>query len=215
LFMGNGEYQGSKVTNIDHFYKMVAIAEGFPTASAETELLPETQVLSVDSVGIRTNSYGDSHVLMRIKMSYQPNLTSYYRVTAFASHEWLDDGTGILQTFRERIYLDYDDYMVGVDFYTWSEQALYFTDKIRTNQEAVAEFIIQSYFFTGGNVKEIEIYVSQLSSDYYMYKKSVVLHEESSDIPIFSQPVQVFNNIEDGLGILGTAKAYVFSIDFD
>ena len=213
--MGEGRYRGSKIANLNNRYKFVASVANFPEVSALTELLPDTEVLSVDSVSIRTDQYGSSKVILRVRMSFRPELTSYYRLKARVYSEWYDEYIDSLVTYDERVYFYDEENLPGVEFYSWRDDFLYYTDNIRTSHAAIVEIPIDSYYFESTNYIRLDLNIEQLSSDYYYYEKSRFLFDNGDDFALFSQPVQIFNNIEGGIGILGTAKLYTFPIALD
>ena len=210
-FVNDGLYIGNKTASIENRYKFQATVANFTQVSAFTEVLPNNEVLSVDSVSMRTDQDGMTKVIMRVRMSYNPDITSYYRLKAIAHIEWVDENDS-LHTYFQDIDLYNDENLAGIEFYSWKNQALYYTDKIRGDQSAYAEIAIDSYYFNDLNCKNLVFYIDQLSSDLFSYEHSLMLHNEVDDIPIFYQSVQVFNNIEGGVGILGTVKPLVFQI---
>ncbi|MDY0280398.1 MAG: DUF4249 domain-containing protein [Salinivirgaceae bacterium] len=215
-YLSDGRYIGTKTANLNNIYKFVASVANFPQASATTELLPNNEVLSVDSVGLRLNEYGSSNVILRARMSFQPEMTSYYRLRAIGHSEWYDEYSDSVIVQDYTLYLPNDENLPGIEFYTWRDNTLYYSDKIRTSQEAIIEIPLESYFFeSSSHLTRIDFYIEQLSTDYFLYEKSRYLFDNGDDFALFSQPVQIFNNIEGGVGILGTAKKFVFSMDLN
>ena len=53
------------------------------------------------------------------------------------------------------------------------------------------------------------VYLISASEDYFRYKRTYSLQEESSGDP-FAQPVNVYNNIENGFGIVAGYSEDVF-----
>ncbi len=49
---------------------------------------------------------------------------------------------------------------------------------------------------------ELEINLQHLSSEYYLYLRSLEAH--NTHMPIFSEPVQIYSNIKGGVGIVGS-----------
>ena len=58
----------------------------------------------------------------------------------------------------------------------------------------------------------LRFYLHNISQDYYYYRRSLELYNQSSDNP-FAQPVQVYSNIENGFGIFAGAQVNYFDIE--
>jgi hypothetical protein len=65
---------------------------------------------------------------------------------------------------------------------------------------------VNSSLYNAGH--EIIIYYRSVSKEYYLFKKSYAVHQMTVGNP-FAEPVQVYSNIKNGLGIFGAGSSYV------
>lgn len=75
--------------------------------------------------------------------------------------------------------------------------------KFSTNQRIDHYFSIERLKYSSGNILKNKVYIilQSLSKDYYLYLKT---RAASSASNFFSEPVKVHNNIDGGIGILGS-----------
>jgi len=87
-----------------------------------------------------------------------------------------------------------DPALTGEDEYL---DKLLLTDRLFDGKDHSISFKLDPYF---ANVENVSIYFTSISESYYDYKTTLSLQKEVSGDP-FAQPVQVFTNIQHGLGI--------------
>ena len=75
--------------------------------------------------------------------------------------------------------------------------------KFSTNHKIDNYFSIESLKFRAGEILRVEVFIclQSLSKDYYLYLKT---RAASSASNFFSEPVKVHNNVNGGIGILGS-----------
>ena len=87
----------------------------------------------------------------------------------------------------------------------------YFSDKLFNGKK----FIFTIFILKGENIlnEKIHIKLYSISEGYYNYLKSVQEWEENKDNP-FAEPVIIYSNVVNGMGILGGASCYIDSTLF-
>jgi hypothetical protein len=150
----------------------------------------------------------------------QPKLVNYYSVNYNQE----------IREYESTFYafFQYDDVLFGntnnqSDFFEISSniENNFFTDELINGKEYTLSFsfgLTREIYFseqrpgsTSENNLRLKIDLQQLSKDYYLYQQTV-LSAQSAD-PFFSEPVQVHNNIEGGIGILGSISNSIYSLD--
>jgi len=89
--------------------------------------------------------------------------------------------------------------------------AYYFTDHLFDGKSYTFEVRMYAYELNQ-DIEYIVAQVSHLSQDYYYYCKSAEMQRNGEDIPVFTQMVTVYNNIEGGYGIVGGLSSTCDSI---
>ena len=79
------------------------------------------------------------------------------------------------------------------------ENEIYFSDDYFNGAHYSFDFTIGS-FFGGERVGPMRYVLESITPEYYKYLTSLRLQQDRADDP-FAQPVQVFTNVEGGVGI--------------
>ena len=106
--------------------------------------------------------------------------------------------------FRFNIFAD--------DLINGKEYGLKFTDNILLDYRS---FIETQPDFPGPEKTVYYIYLQEISSDYYMFIRSMLSALEKNNNP-FIEPVQIHSNIVNGIGLLGSytpSEAYIVEIN--
>ena len=83
-------------------------------------------------------------------------------------------------------------YTISLDFYTWS----YYFGETQSDDSYYVQF-------------------SSISKDYFDYLRSYQSHSNSGGVGLFSgEPVQVFTNVQNGLGIFGSSNTQTMELVF-
>ena len=101
----------------------------------------------------------------------------------------------------------------------WKDQGL-FNDLLFNGQTKSLEISIPNNEWSWGEAGYIwsyryiglRFYLYNISQDYYYYRRSLELYNQTSGNP-FAQPVQVFSNIQNGFGIFAGAQVNYFDYD--
>ena len=146
---------------------------------------------------------------MTIKLIDPAAEDNYYELYLFSidTFYWdsLDSSKYDLTTHMEYLYSEDP----SVDGSNNNLGSILFTDHLFNGESHEMTFDIYIYTYSYLSSKKFYAILRTHSKDSYLYEKSSSLYMSSSD-DFFSEPVQVYNNIENGYGIFG---GYVTSKD--
>lgn len=224
-----GFYKTSTKPEIGLAYSLVVSAPGYPTARATATLPDPTSIseIKIDSVSIKRmlkdlaedpDSYDLSAFTFCDISFHDPNgVKNYYEIRAYLNEEWYEtdvNGQPILRTGTVEMDIFSKDPAVDdiVDTSgTPDPNEVVFDDTRFDGEVQSVRISLYTAPFCLPSTREIIIVLRSLSPDYFHYFKTLNLQRSAEDDP-FSQPVQVFNNIEDGLGNFGGYSQSVFSL---
>ena len=88
-----------------------------------------------------------------------------------------------------------------------------FTDAIFNGSLFTFDILIDDFYFSGEKMKIQSIYISmsKISQEYYWYETSYQAYLSAQN-NMFAQPVQVYTNIENGLGIFAGYSTTIDSL---
>ncbi len=144
----------------------------------------------------RTDPDPDDGNNAKLKITFQDNGAeiNYYQILVEDEHEYYDFVMGKIHTNRYRIHMESEDPAIQDEQFNWSEGIL-LKDVLFNGKEIEFSFNMYLNDFSSANV-----FLRTVSEDYYNYKATFLLQDETSGDP-FAQPVNVHNNIENGFGI--------------
>ena len=204
-------------------YSLVVDAPGFETIRATTTI-PEAVAIesfNVEEVAFQTINRPLT-VAANLSFSDDPAEKNYYAVEVLGNvliGEWYDDDGELVMVYDsssvniKATLPDKIDFEAEVDPFT--DNILYLSDDAFNGERLSLDLSL-------GLITDIELYSSfkaqlkHITEEHYLYATTAQLQEqETSDNP-FSQPVQVFGNIENGLGIFaGFGKSRLEYVPFE
>lgn len=119
-----------------------------------------------------------------------------------------DDSAEDVVVYEDIVFSDGE---VNVDGYNYNEYNI-FTDAIFDGTVYGLKFSVKASTFEYNSIpsespkvvsSQIRIYLEQINKDLYLYYKSLNMYSNFDDF--FSEPVQIHNNIKNGIGILGSS----------
>ncbi len=233
--IGNMTHTGGGNYHIDYKpvenkeYKVEVSHEKYDNVQGLTRIVPSIPIIRIDTT-TTFDEYGSPVLDFKIRFSDPADEKNYYLLklsNTFLYEEWDEslityDTTvneqgetivyvnqgGLTYTLStEDIWIDSDDLII--EEHMWSSGVI-FSDEIINGE---------NYSFTGKLHKgslyqrenKITFELHSLSPEAYKYYKSVHQHYYNSGDP-FAEPVIVFTNITDGIGIFGSSSVYKDSI---
>lgn len=223
-------------------YRIEVTHKDYEAAFAETSLPESPNLLSYKSEEITQNLYGADQRAVQISMRFKDkaNEQNYYRInikaftgTWYPNFREKDDTTGIIQ-LRTYYYgnITSDDKLLNPeqedanDFLFGSPGNTYnlFTDEFIDGKEYELTFSIMpnnnTVWYNGelmvfgdkpGEFYHLTIQLQTLTRDAYLYMRSSYAQMWYGD-DFFSEPVQAYSNIENGVGIFSGFSATTFEI---
>ena len=82
------------------------------------------------------------------------------------------------------------------------DDKLFFTDEFFSGQGNGKELALNYYIFAPGDSVLVDVRLDHIDPSYYLYSISKQKYYQADGNP-FAEPVQVYNNIQNGFGILG------------
>lgn len=124
----------------------------------------------------------------------------FYQVMAIAEAHYTNPQTGEGFINRYNPYIYSDDPGIDAEEIQNSE-GIFFSDALFPEEEFTINIKMNTSNWLGeANPIKYRIYFRSISEDYYNYKVTSALQNYTSGDP-FAQPVKVYNNIQNGLGV--------------
>ncbi len=183
-------YSSDYITQEGHVYKIEANRKGFNTAMGQTLIKPKVDISSVN--------FDKANWKLSLNIDDPKGKGDYYRISAYYKAAGREYNMYLSATDRVIQFIDgyeddpFDDTEErGGDYGYISDE--YFDGKskrITVNINDGQSTISDTLFFE----------VARISEEFYLHEKSKAASEVSDGF--FSEPVQIFNNIENGYGIV-------------
>jgi hypothetical protein len=195
LYSNMAYYRSKTIPKAGATYKVTAAVPGYTEVSGSDEI-PDTVKTGEMKMTIAQLSSWQADATISVQLHDDPAVQNYYRVRIYYINEWVDaNGNGrrqkILQYFEvEEAGLSIFSDKVREDFYT--------TDALFNGRSPRFTFRTS----IGGKTNRMVVEISSLTYNSYNYLNSAFMAREKNDDGL-SEKVIVFNNIENGLGIIG------------
>lgn len=171
-------------------YEVKVSSVDFDDISAITSIPSKPQDLEVEVLEI--NSSGATE--MRLKFIDNPATNDYYQMfVGFSSGQESDFFITEFGSNSEYLISEDFGFSIGDDLNYFIDRAI-FSDQLFANEEVIIDFEL----FVSGN-EMVSVQLVKSSEEYYNYFKSIYTFQNSGGP--FSQPVQVFDNVTNGLGV--------------
>ncbi len=221
-----GMYLSSVFPDLNSEYKLTVDYSGLNPVSAVNTLTPPVNILSVDTtISIRIEDYGEGYidtvyeVHFQIKIRDNGNNTDYYFLGLSSLQPVYEEYNDelILTGYEEyNEWFDSNDHVFRGrknDFSLDGIQGKVFTDELFNGNEYTVNVRTQLYnynnFDLGKSSLTYFIKLLTVTEDIYRYITSYNLNQQTQFDP-FSQPVQIYTNIENGLGLF---SGYTMDVD--
>ena len=203
----NGVYRsdnGKPIPGLE--YEIRAMAEGYLSVRGRSHIPLPATITKVELIETTTPE-GFPETTVRVTFSDDSQATNFYQIFLESELDFIDP-TGEVKTGRNRLGIWSDDPIVqnngDIDY-----DGIFLKDIVFNGGEGVISFKT-----TGSNMQyfqNIIVTLRTLSEDYYNYKITGSLQQNTSDNP-FAQPVNVHDNIDDWFGIFAGYSEYNYSV---
>jgi hypothetical protein len=222
-----GFYRSFVKPKINTKYFLEVSAPNLPIATAESELPEPVSIgtVTIDSLQIRSAIEkqkenqdlligNESFTTCEITFVDPIDRVNFYEIRVFAKGfgtETDASGQPVPVSWVTEVFLLSDDVELESIKNPYPGNFVIFDDSRFNGMTRKVRVKFDTYYFYEPNFKEIKFALRSLSKDYFLYLKSLALQTSLVSDP-FAQPVQVYNNIQNGLGNFGGYSQDVFEI---
>ena len=206
----NFYYEGSHITRRGHQYRLEVDVQGYPAVSAETEI-PET--VRFEIVDIQDASYGmllpegfvtrNDAWLVKIAL-HDPPGDNFYRLQ-FSHYKLGEDDRIWLMRLSPQLDMVFDRYLRTFDK-EWIVMDL-FNDQTFKETTNIINYYVTYHPWGIPDTVGLRFSLYSMSREAYQFERTLQLQRDLSD-DMFSEPVQVYNNIRNGLGYFYGISVY-------
>tara|TARA_Y100000385_G_scaffold243928_1_gene261692 strand:+ start:1042 stop:1959 length:918 start_codon:yes stop_codon:yes gene_type:complete len=220
----NGFYVGQKKPVENQIYNLEVDHLNYTNISASDSLPIPISINYLDTITV-IEPNNENRLQINLNFTDPANSQNFYLVETYVVRASLlitinqDTLEYELDTIRQRMILS-DVVFQNNGFKSRDEQGL-FTDLLFNGQDKNLEIKIpplkKDYVFEENGkfysekTLSLALYLHNISKSYYYYRTSLELYVDASRNP-FSQPVQVFSNINNGFGIFAGAQISYFAL---
>ena len=205
-----GIYSGSSIPQLGERYKIEVEALEYNSVYAEDYLPNEVAISNVDTL----TSYLNNEKILDLDIAINDPILeeNYYYLKVNVGLNTVD---GFYETKRLQILVNNPLYEnSGPE--RWENKAIFtdflFNGDSKTIKTAIKlPIVVNDVAYNLSDLDYLEIRLNNLTKSKYLYKKSYDLYENASGNP-FAQPIQVYSNITNGIGIFAGAQLNVFSV---
>lgn len=216
LHIGEGKYRSNVTASAGNTYTVRASSGAFEEVSATDYLPVIVPINSWDTASTASSDpfFDNSGLDIFFTLSDPSGSENFYMVEVFQSAGYyidyvMDPSTG--EFVQDTIYLDFapqrlflsttdqvllseaDGFADGGELYG---STFFFSDRLFNGN--TRRFQLRLDYYSG--IANLEIRLTSASQSYWRYRRTIDRYDYSTDDP-FSEPVQIFTNIEGGLGI--------------
>ncbi len=225
----DGTYEGNQVAMAGQSYRVEARAPGMQDVWA-ADLVPQPVAISDwDTITTTTDEFFGSSALNISFTITDPTGDNYYAIEVFETRLYEVEVIGFDPQTGQAIYdttyydnperyvlgLSTNDVVLASEYTTSLGDGMIYDDRFQFSDElfksTTRTFNINLDYFS--RASDIEIKLSSCSPDLYQYYRTRQRYNNTVGDP-FAEPVQVFTNVESGLGIWGGQSAYSVVVEF-
>ena len=215
----NGNFTSFFTAKVNNKYRLIVSASGYSSVTATTIIPPSVKYTNLErydtlNYNYRLNQYSSTTKSVggtskfKLKILDDLSAKNFYSIKPIVilidslGNTIENDGYGSLYIKNNNDENSYESNSFEIDDLT----------KVNGNQMSL-DFDVSFYFNISENLKSIRVYIeiSNLSEEYYNYKTTLKKQAEAGG-GFFSEPVLVYSNVINGLGILGGSSLTRFRI---
>lgn len=189
-------------------YEIKVSVPNMNNVDANTVIPAKTNIISVDTLTVIDHEYEYDEKKLEFNIKFKDNIEidNYYQIECRYSYKEIYGDEDVFY----KDYIEADEEILNIQNI---DGTILLEDKIIAGEDFNLKFRVPIYIFTE-QIKEYRIYLNSISKEYYLYLVTRSAQEETEDNP-FAEPVQVFNNINNGCGICGSYSSDVKSFIFN
>lgn len=192
-------------------YHLQVDKSGYPSVVATDQVPVSKPEFKIESYRLVEEDYFISHSI-DLRISNPAELT-YFEVIVFGTEykyrRNYPDPPVLTDSVYRPLYIYTNDPIADDAAHEYAHESIYFRNDLVKREDFNLEIIISYVPFepwfdnNDPEPSDIDVVVRHISESYYNYMRSIRLHQLTQGDPL-AEPVQVFCNIENGLGIFGS-----------
>lgn len=196
MYSNNIYYRSKSVPKAGATYKVTAAVPGYTEVSG-TDQIPDTVEIGEMRMTVAQLNSMQANATISVLWHDDPAVQNYYRVRIYFINEWVNaNGSGGRQKIEQ--YFNVEEPSLSIFGGDRDRTEFYTTDALFNGRSP--RFIFRANI--GDRIKRMVVEISSLTYNSYNYLNSAFMAREKNDDGL-SEKVIVFNNIENGLGIIG------------
>ncbi len=215
--VGEGKFQISSLKPVaGGKYTLKVYSQGYDNIRAE-EITPF--VVSIESVesniSIDTSQNNfTANISINFTFADLSSVLNFYTIALFINTNEVTNLQAWLSTSDEVVLESVRDIFSEEPGDEYSSHTFLFSDKLFNGQHKTINISSEFFMFEEENITEIKLVLSNISKAYYDYTRTMELKLYRGNDP-FAEPVLIYENIENGLGIFAGYNSSSATIQVD
>lgn len=230
IHIGNGFYKINYTPKKGFDYKVAVSHSNYDDAYATTRVLNSVQIISIDTF-TTYGQYQDNNLNFNLKFTDPIDEKNYYMLTLinnFYEMQYSDTVKNIDTLYvgpdTTIVYITYGGYVrtprrmfvfpntEDVIIESQLQKGLVFSDELINGKTYTLRFNT-SYYNFWGDTNRVYVQLKSIPKELYLYYKSLQQYYNNHGDP-FSEPVMVYTNVVNGLGIFSSQSIHSDSLMF-
>ncbi|UKN02258.1 DUF4249 domain-containing protein [Paracrocinitomix mangrovi] len=215
---GNGVYTSTNFTpSASSTYKLEVNVPNYNAITSRSDCPLPVEIIGIDSA---TTNFGNKPSLS-VELSFNDSneTKNYYIVDVIGNIKKYNQETGDTVSYFERLQLSCSDPNIELvnSFETEGFGNVFNYILLSDTNFSSDIYKLKFNIINWSDLKDVDfqgyIRLISASEDYFLYKKSFAIYQEVQGNP-FATPVQVYSNIENGLGIFAACSYSLWPINW-
>lgn len=196
---------GQMILQEAHTYEIKVEKEGYEQAFGSVKIPGRVPVKAFTYHGTKGEFSWNKESDVDIFFDDPPG-TNYYELSGFVDfliHTEIENGDTTFVYSREILHFSPKNPAYDTEYNYWGK--ILFNDRLFEGKEANIGLLVRGGYFDEDFTGKVYIVLQNVSESYYLFHSALQLQGYSGDDP-FAQPVQVYTNVQNGLGaVIGGA----------
>ncbi len=212
-FTEYGNYIANFKPVVGSTYKIEVNVPNCETVDAENTIPDKVEIILIDTLTVSSTSFIDTEKMLRCEIKFtdpsEVNNYYYFNICGKKTYTWYDEYNDSLIVWTDSSNVDFDTNDPMIDNDSKINTGIIFNDNVINGQTYTLNIDFDKYF-SDSTMFHFNLY--SISSDYYLYLKSLNKQRESIGGGPFTEAVQVYTNINNGVGIFAGINKSTYSI---
>lgn len=176
-----------------------------------TSKIPDRVPVAVEDFNITVDGMEDGNISFTLTFDDPDAIQNFYQVEMHVEERYTNPQTQEGFMRYNSIYVWSDDTAIDSEEIP-NHEGFFFSDVLFDGSQTKILVKGRYYQIYGATERKFFIYFKSVNEAYFRYKRTALLQEYVREDP-FAQPVKVFNNVENGFGIVGGFSQWVEIIE--